>query len=130
MPPRSAPAQGFEDDDITSVVTGGSELSGIEQDLSGFGDGDSRRGSGLGTPLQRVTEETEMTAPLSPAQVALSKVGRGTSIQPSARMWHSAKMQEKQIRMQAGGFAGWQMRRAVKRRCKGRHSAAVERPTG
>jgi hypothetical protein len=61
----------MHDDDSMSVVTGVSDLSGIDQDLSGFegGTGDSRRASTTGghaTPLERVTEEAE-NGPASPA---------------------------------------------------------------
>ncbi len=54
------------DDDGMSVVTGVSDMSGIDQDLSGFGDsssaGDSRRASTTGV-LARVTEEGELASP-------------------------------------------------------------------
>ncbi|GAB4816179.1 hypothetical protein N2152v2_003225 [Parachlorella kessleri] len=72
----SAQVKGMADDDGMSVVTGVSDMSGIDQDLSGFGDsssaGDSRRASTTGV-LARVTEEGELaspsarSAPMSPA---------------------------------------------------------------
>lgn len=75
-----AAVQGMGDDDesMTSVVTGLSGVSGIEQDLSGFDGGDSRRASdrGAGSSLQRVTEESESNGSMLRAKVRAARAGR------------------------------------------------------